>query len=146
MVNKIIDGISKALYKEFGDKYEIYTEEMEQGLQEPCFSIVCIKPINNLFRGNKYYRQNQFCIHYFPSTSDKRQECQEVLEKLYQILEYIEIEDVDKKKKIMGNDMNAEFDSGVLHFFINYNMFVYKEEDEETPMQDYDYDNDIKKG
>lgn len=146
MVNKIIDGISKALYKEFGDKYEIYTEEMEQGLQEPCFSIVCIKPINNLFRGNKYYRQNQFCIHYFPSTSDKRQECQEVLEKLYQILEYIEIEDVDKKKKIMGNDMNAEFDSGVLHFFINYNMFVYKVEDKETPMEDYDYDNDIKKG
>lgn len=145
MVNKIIDGISKALYKEFGDKYEIYTEEMEQGLQEPCFSIVCIKPTNNLFRGNKYYRQNQFCIHYFPSTSDKRQECQEVLEKLYQILEYIEIED-DKKKKIMGNGMNAEFDDGVLHFFINYNMFVYKEEDKETPMENYDYDNDIKKG
>lgn len=146
MVNKIIDGISKALYKEFGDKYEIYTEEMEQGLQEPCFSIICVKPTNNLFRENKYYRQNQFCIHYFPSTSDKRQECQEILEKLYQILEYVKIKDEDKEKTIMGSNMNAEFDDGVLHFFINYNMFVYKVEDKETPMEDYDYDNDIKKG
>lgn len=37
MMNDIIVGISTALYKEFGDEYEIYQEEIRQGLKEPCF-------------------------------------------------------------------------------------------------------------
>ena len=32
MINKIVDGISKAINEEFGDDYEIYTEEIELGL------------------------------------------------------------------------------------------------------------------
>ncbi len=31
MINKIIDGISKAIFAEFGAGYEIYTESIEQG-------------------------------------------------------------------------------------------------------------------
>ncbi len=49
MINKIVDGISKAINKEFGNNYEIYTDGVEQGLNEPCFSIVSLKPTNNLF-------------------------------------------------------------------------------------------------
>lgn len=149
MINKIIDGISKAINKEFGDDYDIYTEEVEQGLQEPCFSITCIKPTNDLFRQNKYYRQHEFCIHYFPSSKDKRNECQSVLERMYSALEYIEItESLDEnevKSLTMGTNMNSEYSDGVLHFFVNYNMFVNKFE-ENTPMNSYDYNTDIMKG
>lgn len=149
MINKIIDGISKAINKEFGNGYEIYTEEIEQGLQEPCFSIICIKPTNNLFRPNKYFRQNQFCIHYFPSSNEKRNECQSILERMYLALEYIEIEenfDGNKiKSKTMGTNMNGEYDNGVLHFFVNYDMYVDKFE-EKTPMNSYDYNTDVKEG
>ena len=42
MINEIIDGISVAINTEFGDDYEIYTESIEQGLEEPCFSILCL--------------------------------------------------------------------------------------------------------
>lgn len=150
MISKIIDAISKAIYKEFGDKYEIYTEEVEQGLKEPCFSIICVKPTNNLFRQNKYFRKNQFCIHYFPSTSEKRSECFEVLERLYIAMEYIEIEETFEgsttKSKTMGTEMNGIYDDGVLHFFINYDMYVNKLEEKTTPMDSYDYTTDIKKG
>mgnify|MGYP003231623164 CR=1 FL=1 len=174
MINKIVDGISKAINEEFGkesdndfdmgslfkideDKlqnafgkdYEIYTDGVEQGLQEPCFSIVSVKPTNNLFRPNKYFRQYPFCIHYFPSSNEKRTECQKVMEKLYLILEYIEIEevydDVKTKSKTMGTKMNAEIDNGVLHFFVNYDMYVNKLE-EKTPMDSYDYNTDVRKG
>ena len=120
-----------------------------QGLQEPCFSIVSVKPTNNLFRPNKYFRQYPFCIHYFPSSNEKRTECQKVMEKLYLILEYIEIEevydDVKTKSKTMGTKMNAEIDNGVLHFFVNYDMYVNKLE-EKTPMDSYDYNTDVRKG
>ena len=37
MINKIIDGICAVINLEFGDEYEIYTESIEQGLEEPCF-------------------------------------------------------------------------------------------------------------
>jgi hypothetical protein len=147
MINKIIDGISKAINEEFGNGYEIYTEEVEQGLQEPCFSIVCVEPSNNLFRQNRYFRQNKFCIHYFPSTNNARNECQAVMERLYDCLEWIEIVDVvDKVKypsKTMGTNMNAEYSDGVLNFFVNFDMYVKKVE-EKTPMDSYDYGADVK--
>ena len=48
MINKIIDGISVAINSEFGDPYEIYTESIEQGLVEPCFSI--FQGLSELFK------------------------------------------------------------------------------------------------
>lgn len=39
MVNGIIGGIAAAISNEFGDDYTIYTEEIEQGFNEPCFFI-----------------------------------------------------------------------------------------------------------
>lgn len=150
MINKIIDGISKAINEEFGDDYEIYTEEIEQGLKEPCFSIVCINPTNNLFRQNKYFRQNKICIHYFPSSKEKRLECQQVLEKLYLILEYIDIEEVFEGvktiNKTMGTEMNGEYSDGVLNFFVNYDMYVNKLEEKTTSMNSFDYNTDVKEG
>lgn len=150
MINKIIDGISKAINEEFGDDYEIYTEEIEQGLEEPCFSITTVEPTNELFRLNKYFRKNPFCIHYFPSSKDKKNECYKVLERMYLSMEYIEIEEtfdgVTTKSKVMGTNMNGVYDDGVLHFFVNYDMYVNKVEDAQTPMDSYDYNADVKKG
>lgn len=122
MINKIIDGISISLNAEFGEKYKIYTESIEQGLKEPCFSILCVNPTNNLFRDKKYFRKNLFCIQYFPSTHDKYNECNAVLERLYDCLEIINI-DSDLQR---GIKMHGEIVDGVLNFFVNYDMFVYK--------------------
>ena len=52
MINAIIEAISVALNGEFGDSYEIHMEEIEQGLEEPCFFIFCLNPTNDLFLGN----------------------------------------------------------------------------------------------
>ena len=37
MINEIVVAISKALYNEFGEEYKIYAENVEQGLERPCF-------------------------------------------------------------------------------------------------------------
>ena len=131
MINKIIDGISVAINSEFGDHYEIYTESIEQGLTEPCFSILCLNPTINQVLGKRYFRRNQFCIHYFPSTDDKQSECFAVLERLISALEIITI-DGDQCR---GTGMHSEVVDDVLSFFVNYDMFVYKEEDEKSKMQ-----------
>ena len=131
MINKIIDGISVAINSEFGDGYEIYTESIEQGLTEPCFSILCLNPTNEQFLGKKYFRTNQFGVHYFPSSDEARNESFMVMGRLFDALEYITVDG----DLTMGTGMRAEFVDGVLHFFINYDMFVYKEAEPGTPME-----------
>lgn len=132
MINKIIDAICIAVDKEFNTtpgSYEIYTESIEQGLQEPCFSVFCLNPTNELFRNNKYFRNNKFCIQYFPSTDEPKAECNSVLERLYDCLELITVvENETTNSKTRGSRMNGEIVDGVLNFFVNYNMFVYKVE------------------
>lgn len=139
MINKIIDAISISINFEFGDDYEIYTESIEQGLEEPCFSILCLNPTNELFRNNKYFRTNQFCIQYFPSTDEPKTECYSVLERLYDCLELITVNgDLSR-----GSRMKGEIVDGVLNFFVNYDMFVYKVEDK-TPMEEMEINADAK--
>lgn len=136
MINKIIDAISMALAKEFGERYEIYTENIEQGLKEPCFSIVCINPDISQFLGNRYKRKNLFCIHYFPkSSTDKRAEGFEVTEKVFSCLELIDFEG----DKIRGTNFRVEIDEEVFHFFIDYDLFVYSDKPKETAMNSVDH-------
>lgn len=131
MINKIIDGISVAINSEFGDPYEIYTESIEQGLVEPCFSILCLNPTINQVLGKRYFRTNQFCIHYFPSSDEKQSECHSVMEKLMNVLEIINV-DGDQCR---GTNMHSEVVDNVLSFFVNYDMYVYKEKDNEPNME-----------
>lgn len=133
MINEIIKGISKALYTEFGEDYRIFSESIEQGLKEPCFFILCINPTHELFFWRRYFRENDFCIHYFPKSEHrKREECQEVAERMMECLEVVSAADV----QIRGTKMKYEMEDGVLHFFVNYDCFVFriKHEDEMEDM------------
>ena len=138
MINKIIDGICEALHSEFG--YEIYTETIEQGLQEPCFSVLCLNPAVEQVLGVRYFRTNQFCVHYFPSSAEKRSECGSVMERLFNALEIITVDG----DFVRGSDIHSEMDEGVLHFFINYNMYVYKETEEPPIMESYSHKPNVK--
>ena len=122
MINEIIDGISVAINTEFGDDYEIYTESIEQGLEEPCFSILCLNPTVEQFLGKRYFRTNQFCVHYFPKSNERRSECNEVAERLFNCLEVI----TAGGDLIRGTSLHSEISDDVLSFFVNYDLFTYK--------------------
>lgn len=140
MINKIINGIVDAINIEFGDDYEIYTESIEQGLQEPCFSVLILNPTSELFINDKHMRTNKVMIQYFPSTNDKYQECNEVLVRLFNCLELIYIGD----DLTRGSNMSGEIIDGVLNFSINYDMFVYKSHDKGQTMENLDVDSNVK--
>lgn len=138
MIKKIIDGICLALASKFEDA-EIYTESVKQGLKDGSFSIVCLNPTNTQFLGKRYFRSNQFCIHYFPKTNEPRSECLEVLEILHDVLEIIEVDG----DPIRGTNMTNEMDEGVLHFFVNYDFFTIRKSDE-TLMEHFDHNSEVK--
>lgn len=135
MIEKIIDGICLAISSNFGDDYEIYTESVEQGLKDGSFAVVCVNPTKSRFMGNRYFRSNQFCIHYFPKTTEPNAECLEIVESLYDILEMIEVDG----DLVHGTEMSNEIDDGVLHFFVNYDFFEIRKPDEGY-MEELDYD------
>lgn len=125
-IQNLIDAIAEALFQQFGSGYEIYTEKVEQGLQEPCFMIRCVSPTKNLYLGTVYKRTNQFVIQYIPSTTDAYEECVSVMEKLFDCLENVTL----SGKPIHGMDLNGEITDGILNFKVNYDGFVLKEQDE----------------
>lgn len=126
MINKIIKGISQKLDSEFNskdDKYTIYTESIEQGFDEPCFSIISLKPISTNLVGNRYKREYSFDIQYFPENEQSNNEINEVIERLFTSLEYIRVDG----NLVKGTKINGEIVDNVLHFFINFNMIIKKE-------------------
>lgn len=133
MLNKIITGISQKLDEEFNTEenegYIIHTENVEQGLEEPCFFIFSLKPSSKQLVGNRYERKYPFDIHFFPDTelvdgiSTINNQLNEVTERLFTALEYITVDN----SLVRGTSINAEIVDNVLHFFINFNMIVKKE-------------------
>lgn len=117
MINKIVDGISNALNQEFGDEYEIYQNNVMQGLDEPCFFIAALEPSKDQLLQNRFLQRNPFDVHYFPKRWDDNREMQEAAERMLDCLEWIIPEE-----PIHGTEIRWQIEDGVLHFFISYNV------------------------
>ena len=134
-INSIIAGISVAIDAEFNGENQEYTiraNELKQGLKEPCFFISCVNPTFRLFFNKRYFRENLFCIQYFPKSKNRaKEECNDVTERLFIALEYIRV-DGDLTR---GTKMHSEYVDGVLNFFVNYDMFVYMTKDDVAYME-----------
>lgn len=139
-INTIIDGISAALFAKFGERYEIYTENIPHCLKEPCFAIKSLNPTIKQGLGNRYYKTNSFCIHYFPKSTEPKAEINDVEERLFSCLEYITV-DGDLTR---GTNMNGENHDNVLFFFVNYNAFVFRKPDEIPVMETVDQRTNLK--
>lgn len=121
MIQDIIKSIAKSIRSEFGDGYSIYTENIEQGLKEPAFSIVLLTADNEQIVGNRYKRTYSFDVHYFAKDKlNTKTECLEVAEKLAICLETVNF--IDNIYHMIK--MNYEIVDGVLHFFVTYNPIV----------------------
>lgn len=126
MVKDILDGISIKLNQVFGSGYEIYGDtDVVQGLETPCFFIAVLQPSQKQMIGKRYFRQYPFDIQYFPSSEGDNAECLEVADNLLDALELIQLVNGDE---LRGTAMNYEIVDKVLHFRVNFNLFVRKEE------------------
>lgn len=140
MVSDIIDAISVALNKEFGDGYRIYSEEVPQGAIEPCFLIKAVDPSQTQIRGPRYRRDTLFDIHFFPEQNYSYSEMHAVSERLFFLLEFIPLLGGDL---IHGTHMRYETVDGVLHFFVQYNMIIRRVEDQDK-MEEMDIQTALK--
>lgn len=133
-IQNLIDAIAEALFREFGDAYEIYTEKVEQDLSTPCFRVRCLNPTKGKHVGRLYKRTNQFSVQYIPDSLEADGECNAVLERLFDCLEDVAL----NGKPIHGTDQHGEITDGILTFTVNYDGFVLQESNE-TNMSDVEF-------
>ena len=139
MLNEIVNGIGLKLSKSFNG-IDIHKEELEQGFEEPCFFIDLLNPSEKQIIGNRYLRSYLFDIVYCPKKKSS-EEIFEVLDKLYSVLEYIELDD---GTLIRGIERSSREEDRILHFFITYEMFIYKLDEEKPKMKKLDVNNRLK--
>lgn len=121
MLNEIVDAISLRLSENF-DGIDVHVNELEQGFEEPCFFIDLLNPTEKQIVGNRYLRSYLFDIAYFPRNNSQT-EIFSVLDKLHDVLEYIKLEDGTLMR---GLNRNTREEDNVLHYFVTYEMFIYK--------------------
>ena len=123
-VGAITSAVSTAVYNAFGDGYEIYTDRVTQGLQEPCFLVSCLSGTRGVDLGRRYARTRQFSVQYFPRVEGDSAEINDVLERLLEALETIEADGC----LLHGKDVAGTPHDGMLTVTAIYDGFVLREE------------------
>lgn len=143
MTNDIVDAISVQLFEVFGAEYAIYTENIEQDLQEPCFFIDVVNVSRSQIINRRYYANNAFDICYFSNEVDKKRDFRHVADALMDEMEYISLANGDL---LHATNMSHEVVDDVLHFFVNYNLVVMKEAAPYVDMENAAIETSINKG
>lgn len=123
LIKEIINGISQKIYGFYEGLYDIYVEDVEQGLEVPCFMINLISSDIRMILKPRYKFESVFDVIYF---GEGYKDCMDRGSELYDILEYITINDKDL---IRGTKMNMYIIKNILHFRVNYNLILQNKPD-----------------
>ena len=131
MVNMFLNAITEALHAEFGEGYEIHTEDVPQGLVPPCFLISMISSNRDKQTHVTYRQAVLFAVQYFPSSEDNyRNEIHQVIGRLDECLETIDVTWAEKKTKetrVYTTDVSIT-DQGVLSYIIRVEDVYFRTE------------------
>lgn len=115
--------------KEFPN-INIYNERIEQDFEEPCFFIKVLSSGQDKELNIRYKKNILFDIHYFSDREDLNNDYNDMVEKLYEVLEYVKV----NNSLYRSSKMTHEVIDGVLHFMLQFNYHVLKEIEEVPKM------------
>jgi len=134
----ILNGITEKLKSSFGKEVYIIGEGDEK--PKSAFSLQLKKMSQKQMIGNRYYLKQAFEISYNPETY-QYDELQMIVSSLYEQLEYITVLGGDL---IRGTKMTHQISEGMVLFYMNYNLLVKRENEEENLMETLDLNTDRK--
>lgn len=124
-VKNVVSGVSAALSAEF-EGFEIYLDEVPQGLAPPCFTISCSPSVERVV-GKRFRRDFDICVRFFPASDEKYGECADVEERLFSSLQYISADG----DLLRGENMTRRISDGILSFNVRFGTFVIEQDTEE---------------
>jgi len=133
-INRIIEGLGAKLHALTG--YPVYVDFKKNHVQFPCFHLKLLDQSSSHVLGDRHMQEHRFDIWYIlndaDEVTDSRKEIHEMAEALFMALEYITLED---GTQVRGEEMSYRVTDGILHFFVAYNVFVFKERPHVEKMQ-----------
>lgn len=125
MINEILKGLAKALRDEFGESFNIYLSEVEQGLIEPCFFIMVLNPDVKQVLGRRYVLNCPVSVQFI--SGEDREVINAQGSRLFNCLELISV----SGDLARGRNMSYSINEGILTFTVTYNIYFYKKQSEE---------------
>lgn len=113
----VVKEIRNALRTQYPEeRYDVYTEGIEQGFTEPCFAIHQLRADVTPYPNRLTEIVQHFDVRFFPEGERPREQCRAVAETLTFLLRRL--------ASLRGTGLNWEITDDVLHFFISYRQFV----------------------
>lgn len=132
MVNSILTAVTKRLGTTFGTSYRYYVENVEQGLQKPCFTVDMLTPLQRSRSPVLYDRTMPLVIHYFSgSEKNLKKDCYSMAEQIVECLEYLPFQTT----KLCGEDISWQIVDDVLQVFVTYKFMTKRVENNEIFME-----------
>ena len=132
MVNSILTAVTKQLGTTFGTSYRYYVENVEQGLQKPCFTVDLLIPLQRSRSPILYDRTMPLVIHYFSgSEKDLKKDCYSMAEQIVECLEYLPFETT----KLRGENISWQIVDDVLQIFVTYEFMTKRVEENGVLME-----------
>lgn len=132
MLDEILQAVAAALYGAYGDKAEIFRDEIRQGLRPPCFFLGVLQPDITPLLGRRSLYRCPLDIQYFPPDPQSPGPSYAVAEELAGLLRFISLPD---GSKLQGRGINFELEDGVLHFFVTYALTLLRPADPVPAME-----------
>lgn len=125
MINEILKGIAKAIRDEFGESLNIYLNEVEQGLIEPCFFISVLNSDVKQVLGRRYVLNCPVSVQFI--SGEDREVINAQGSRLFNCLELISV----SGDLVRGRNMSYSINEDILTFTVTYNIYFYKKQAEE---------------
>lgn len=120
-INDLTDAMIISLDEKFPG-LTAYDEKIKQGFEEPCFFIKILTSGQDKELNNRYKKRVLYDIHYFSDKEDINTDCNDVADKLYCILENINV----NGRWYRASKMTHEIIDDVLHFNLQFDYHVVK--------------------
>ena len=134
MVNSLLNAVTKQLGTTFGTGYNYYIENVEQGLQKPCFTADLLVPLQRSKSPVLYDRTMPIVLHYFSdSKTNIKKDCYAMGERVVECLEYLPFEG----SLIRGEDISWQLVDDVLQVFITYKFTTRKLTEDEAFIEEF---------
>ena len=145
VINEIVLGIADKIHEIYKDKgnYSIYTDAQKQNLEKPCFFIKVLngEETKEIGLKNKFYKDMLNIVIIGHTLDGNTEILNDMIDNLYG-LEYIKLSD---NSLIRAIKLYPKIEDETLHFFIDYKLFIKKEDDELIKMDDYSLSGEVKK-
>ena len=142
MIQGIKQGILDKLYALYGDEKSYLYDEQEQGFMPGSFWVIETSGAQEQVVGQRYLRTEHIDVRYYGTEAGGTAELHGIADALTDALKYV----TEDEGLVRGENMNYQIEDGVLHFFVDYRVHLWKQKERVPYMETLEQVQHLKEG